>query len=142
MNGRKVDAFVAGGGTGGTLIGVAKALKEVNPEVKIIAVEPAESPVLSGGQPGIHRIEGIGDGFIPKIISDNRHLIDEVVLIKSDDAVKMAEELAKKHGLLVGIASGANFIAAKKAAGKYKTVVTVLTDRGDRYFSVFFEEGK
>jgi cysteine synthase len=142
MNGRKIDAFVAGVGTGGTLIGVAKALKEVNPGVKIVAVEPAESPVLSGGQSGIHRIEGIGDGFIPKIISENRGMIDEIILIKSDDAIQMAEELARKHGLLVGICSGANMLAAKKVHGKYKTVVTVLTDRGDRYLPVFFEEEK
>jgi len=139
MNGQ-VDAFVAGVGTGGTLIGVAKALKKVNPNVKIIAVEPAESPVMSGGKPGIHRIEGIGDGFIPKIIIDNRDLIDEVVLIKSEDAIKMAKELARKHGLLVGIASGANVLAAKQASAKYKNVVTVLTDGGERYLSVFFEE--
>ena len=138
MNGQ-VDAFVAGVGTGGTLIGVAKALKKVNPKVKIIAVEPEESPVLSGGKPGMHRIEGIGDGFVPKIIKDNRYLIDEIVLIKSVDAIKMAKELAKKHGLLVGIASGANMIAAKDASRKYKNVVTVLTDGGERYLNVFFE---
>jgi len=141
MNGQ-VDAFVAGVGTGGTLIGVAKALKKVNPNVKIIAVEPAESPVMSGGKPGIHRIEGIGDGFIPKIIIDNRDLIDEVVLIKSEDAIKMAKELARKHGLLVGIASGANVLAAKKVSAKYNNVVTILTDGGERYLSVFFEEEK
>jgi cysteine synthase len=141
MNGQ-VDVFVAGVGTGGTLIGVAKALKKINPKVKIVAVEPAESPVISGGKPGMHRIEGIGDGFIPKIISNNRNLIDEVVLIKSEDAINMAKELAKKHGLLVGIASGANVLAAKKFSGKYKNVVTVLTDGGERYLSVFFEENK
>lgn len=139
MNGQ-VDAFVAGVGTGGTLIGVAKALKKVNPNVKIIAVEPAESPVISGGKPGMHRIEGIGDGFIPKIITDNRNLIDEIILIKSDDAVKMAMELAREHGLLVGIASGANVLAAKKVNEKYKNVVTVLTDGGERYLPVFFEK--
>jgi len=138
----QVDAFVAGVGTGGTLIGVAKALKKANPKVKIIAVEPAESPVMSGGKPGIHRIEGIGDGFVPKIITDNRNLIDEVILIKSTDAIEMAKELAKKHGLLVGIVSGANVLAAKKVSGKYKNVVTVLTDGGERYLSVFFEGNK
>ena len=141
MNGR-VDAFVAGVGTGGTLIGVAKALKTINPEVKIIAVEPAESPVMSGGAPGIHRIEGIGDGFIPKTITDNRHLIDEIILIKSDDAVQMAKELAGKYGLLVGIASGANVLAAKKVGERYENVVTVLTDGGERYLNVFFEDSK
>jgi cysteine synthase A len=141
MNGQ-VDAFVAGVGTGGTLIGVAKALKKVNPKVKIIAVEPAESPVISGGKPGIHRIEGIGDGFVPKIIIDNQHMIDEIILIKSDDAIRMAKELARKYGLLVGITSGANFLAAKKVSGKYKNVVTVLTDGGERYLDVFFETEK
>ncbi|TRZ51159.1 MAG: cysteine synthase family protein [Dehalococcoidia bacterium] len=141
MNG-KVDAFVAGVGTGGTLIGVGKALKEINPNVKIIAVEPAESPVLSGGKPGIHRIEGIGDGFIPKIIKDNRNLIDEIILIKSDDAIKMSMGLAKDHGLLVGIVSGANVLAAKQARKKYNNVVTILSDGGERYLPVFFEEKK
>lgn len=141
MNGQ-IDAFVAGVGTGGTLIGVAKALKKVNPNVKVIAVEPAESPVMSGGIPGVHRIEGIGDGFVPKIITDNRQLIDEIIVIKSNDAIKMAMELARKHGLLVGIASGANILAAKKARERYKNVVTVLTDGGERYLSVFFEANK
>jgi len=136
----QVDAFVAGVGTGGTLMGVAKALKAVNPNVRIIAVEPAESPVISGGKPGVHRIEGIGDGFMPKIIADNRDLIDEIILIKSNDAIEMAKELAKKHGLLVGIASGANFLAAKEVSKKYKNVVTVFTDGGERYLSVFFEK--
>ena len=139
MNGQ-IDAFVAGVGTGGTLIGVAKALKKVNPKVKIIAVEPAESPVLSGGNSGMHRIEGIGIGFVPEIIKDNRYLIDEIILIKSDDAIKMSMDLAKKHGLLVGIASGANVLAAKKVSGKYKNVVTILTDGGERYLPVFFEK--
>lgn len=141
MNGQ-VDAFVAGVGTGGTLIGVAKALKKVNSKVKIFGVEPAESPVLSGGKPGRHRIEGIGDDFIPKIIMDNRDLIDGVILIKSEDAIRMAKEFAKKHGLLVGISSGANFLAAKQVMEKYKykNVVTVLPDGGERYLAFFFEE--
>ena len=139
MNGQ-IDAFVAGVGTGGTLIGVAKALKKINPKVKIIAVEPAESPVLSGGNSGMHRIEGIGIGFVPEIIKDNRYLIDEIILIKSDDAIKMSMDLAKKHGLLVGIASGANVLAAKKVSGKYKNVVTILTDGGERYLPVYFEK--
>ena len=139
MNGQ-IDAFVAGVGTGGTLIGVAKALKKINPKVKIIAVEPAESPVLSGGNSGMHRIEGIGVGFVPDIIKDNRYLIDEIILIKSDDAIKMSMDLAKKHGLLVGIASGANVLAAKKVSGKYKNVVTILTDGGERYLPVYFEK--
>jgi cysteine synthase A len=139
MNGQ-IDAFVAGVGTGGTLIGVAKALKKINPKVKIIAVEPAESPVISGGNSGMHRIEGIGVGIVPEIIKDNRYLIDEIILVKSDDAIKMSMDLAKKHGLLVGIASGANVLAAKKVSGKYKNVVTILTDGGERYLPVFFEK--
>jgi cysteine synthase A len=139
MNGRRVDAFVAGVGTGGTLIGVGKALREINPGVKLIAVEPDESPVMSGGDPGMHRIEGIGDGFVPKIISENRGMIDEIIRIKSDDAIQMAKELARKHGLLVGVCSGANMLAAKKVREKYQTVVTVLTDGGERYLPVFFE---
>jgi cysteine synthase A len=139
MNGQ-IDAFVAGVGTGGTLIGVAKALKKINPKVKIIAVEPAESPVISGGNSGMHRIEGIGVGIVPEIIKDNRYLIDEIILVKSDDAIKMSMDLAKKHGLLVGIASGANVLAAKKVSEKYKNVVTILTDGGERYLPVFFEK--
>lgn len=141
MNGR-VDAFVAGVGTGGTLIGVAKALKKADPKVRIFAVEPSESPVMSGKKPGRHRIEGIGDDFIPKIIADNRDLIDEIILIGSDDAIKAAEELAEKHGILVGISSGANLLAAKQIKMKYKygKVVTILPDGGERYLNSFAKE--
>lgn len=131
----KVDAFVAGTGTGGTLMGVAKALKKINPAVKIIAVEPAESAVLSGGKQGLHKIQGIGEGFIPKIVEDNFSLIDEVITIKSDDAIEMSKRLAKEHGILVGISSGANVLAAMKMKEKYKNVVTVLSDGGERYLS-------
>lgn len=131
--GEKIDAFVAGMGTGGTLIGVARALKKVNPRVKIIGVEPAESAVLSGGAPGLHGIQGIGEGFVPQIIAQNRHLIDEIIAVGTEDAKQMREYLAKKHGLLVGISSGANIAAAFKARKKYETVVTVLPDRGERY---------
>jgi cysteine synthase A len=130
-----VDAFVAGTGTGGTLIGVAKALKKVNPNVKIIAVEPAESPVIKGGKPGVHNIQGIGEGFVPKIVQDNINLIDEIITISTPDAIAMSKELCKKHGIFVGISSGANFLAAKQAAKKYKTVATLLPDRGERYLS-------
>ena len=133
---RHVDAFVAGTGTGGTLIGVAQALKEFNPKVKIIAVEPEESAVLSGGKPGLHKIQGIGEGFIPKVIQDNNTLIDEVITIRSEDAIKMSEKLAQKYGIFVGISSGANFLAAKSLKKRYENIVTVFPDRGERYLSV------
>lgn len=131
----KIDAFVAGAGTGGTLIGVAQALKKINPDVKIVAVEPEESAVLSGGKPGLHKIQGIGEGFVPKIIKDNLHLIDQVIVIKSQDAINKMKELAIKNGILVGISSGANVLAAEELSKKYKRVVTVLPDRGERYLS-------
>jgi len=132
----KVDAFVAGVGTGGTLLGVASALKEINSDARIVAVEPIESAVLSGGKPGCHRISGIGEGFIPQIVKDNRKLIDEIITMKSRDAIAMSRELARKHGILVGISSGANVLAARKIIGRYRNVVTVLPDRGERYLSV------
>ncbi len=134
--GNNVDYFVAGAGTGGTLIGVAKALKEVNQDVKIVCVEPAESAVLIGGKPGLHEIQGIGEGFIPAILEDNLGLIDEVIQIKSKDAIKMAVKLVKEEGLLAGISSGANVLAALQMAKKInqnQTIVTVLPDRGERY---------
>lgn len=133
--GDKVDAFVAGIGTGGTLIGVAQALKKVNPDIKIIGVEPAESAVLSGEKSGLHKIQGIGEGFIPKLVEENIDLIDEVITIKSNDAIEMSKELVKKYGLLVGISSGANFLAALKLFKKYNDIVTVLPDRAERYLS-------
>jgi len=131
----KVDAFVAGTGTGGTLIGVAKALKKVNPKVKIIAIEPQESAVLSGKEQGSHQIQGIGEGFIPKILKENLDLIDLIVTVKSSDAIKEKEILEKKHGILVGISSGANFLVAKTLKERYENVVTIFPDRGERYFS-------
>jgi cysteine synthase A len=131
-----VDVFVAGVGTGGTLLGVARALKEINPKVKIVAVEPEESAVLSKGKAGTHKIQGIGEGFIPKLVKDNLDLIDEVVCIKSDDAINMMRELATNYGILVGISSGANVLAALKFNKEYKNVVTVLPDRGERYLSI------
>jgi len=134
LNG-KVDAFVAAAGTGGTLIGVAKALKKANPNVYIAVVEPTESAVISGGQPGLHGIQGIGEGFIPKILTDNRDIIDEVITISTEDAKQAREVLAKKHGVLVGISSGANFLAAKKLKERFENVVTVFADRGERYLS-------
>ena len=122
----KVDAFVAGIGTGGTLMGVAKALREKFPKVKIIGVEAAES---------FHQIEGISDGIIPKILDFN--LIDEILKIKSKDAIFMAKKLAENKGLLVGISSGANVLAALKLSKKYKNVVTVLPDRAERYLDLW-----
>ncbi|MEF8848686.1 MAG: cysteine synthase A [Candidatus Thermoplasmatota archaeon] len=132
---KKIDAFVAGVGTGGTLIGVAKTLKKINPDVKIIAVEPDESPVISTGKKGKHKIQGIGEGFIPPLIKKNRGYIDQIIRIKSKDAINSSRILARKKGILAGVSSGANFLAAKKIAEKNKKVVTVLPDRGERYFS-------
>ena len=131
----KVDAFVAGIGTGGTLLGVAQALRESNSVAKVIGVEPTESAVLSGKRAGLHRIQGIGEGFIPKIVADNRNLIDEIIEIKDSDAIAASKQLATQHGLLVGISSGANFLAAKIASKKYKNVVTIFSDRGERYLN-------
>lgn len=137
MRGKKIDAFVAGVGTGGTLLGVAQALKRINPQTKIIAVEPKESAVLSGGKPGLHQIQGIGEGFIPKIVENNLNFIDEVVTISSQDAIHAMQNLAEKFGILAGISSGANILTAQKIKNKYgfKNVVTVLPDRGERYLS-------
>lgn len=135
--GDKIDVFVAGVGTGGTLMGVAEALKRANREVKIVAVEPAESAVMIGEEPGSHIIQGIGPGFIPSLV--NMDLIDEVIEVKSDDAVAMARRLFKEEGLMVGISSGANVLAALEVAqksGKGKTIVTILPDRGERYLSM------
>lgn len=136
MDGR-IDAFVAGVGTGGTITGVGEFLKEKNPDIKIIAVEPAGSPVLSGGRPGPHKIQGIGAGFIPKVL--NRGIIDKIITVGDDDAFKMAKRLAREEGLLVGISSGANMMASLQVAkelGKGRRVVTVLPDTGERYFSI------
>jgi len=131
----EVDAFVAGAGTGGTLIGVAKALKKFNPDVKIFVVEPEESAVLSGKKPGLHKIQGIGEGFIPKILKENLDLVDEIITITDDDAIKTSQDLTQKHGVLVGISSGANFLAAQTIKDKYQNVVTIFPDRGERYLS-------
>lgn len=131
----KLDAFVAGVGTGGTLMGVAKFMKKKKKGIKIVAVEPEESAVLSGGKHGKHKIHGIGDGFIPDIVDLN--LIDEVVTVSTDEAIAMAKKLAREEGLLVGISSGANVHACIKLANKTreKVIVTVLPDRGERYLS-------
>ncbi|MDR3705174.1 MAG: cysteine synthase A [Paludibacteraceae bacterium] len=133
----KVDIFVAGVGTGGTVSGVGEALKKHNPNIKIIAVEPFESPVLSGGNPGPHKIQGIGAGFVPATY--NSAVVDEVVSVKGDLAIKTSRELAKTEGLLVGISSGAaTYVAtelAKKPENKGKTIVALLPDTGERYLS-------
>ena len=132
-----VDAFVAGVGTGGTLMGVAKALKEVNPAVQIVAAQPASSQELTGGKVGEHRIDGIGDGFIPSIV--DKSLIDDAVNVKDEEAVNWSRLLAREKGLFAGISSGANVYAAVQIAKKMKkgqTVVTVLPDSADRYASL------
>jgi len=134
---RPVDAFVVGVGTGGTITGVGEVLKAENPDTEIIAVEPANCAVLSGGNPGPHKIQGIGAGFIPEIL--NRKIIDRVIPVSDDDAYRTAKRLAREEGLLVGISSGANAWAAKQVAkelGKGKAVVTILPDTGERYISI------
>ncbi len=138
----KIDAFVAGVGTGGTITGVGEVLKARRPQTSVVAVEPAASPVLSGGKPGPHKIQGIGAGFIPPVL--NRAVIDWIEKVTDDEAYQMAKRLAREEGLLVGISSGANVVAAIRVAqqlGPGTTVVTVLPDRGDRYFSIekYFE---
>jgi len=133
----KIDAFVAAVGTGGTITGCGEVFKERNSNVKVIAVEPAGSPVLSGGEPGPHKIQGIGAGFIPKVL--NRSILDRVMTVTDDEAYQTAKQLSKKEGLLVGISSGANVFAAQKVAqelGPGKNVVTILCDTGERYISI------
>ncbi len=134
--GGRVDIFVSGLGSGGTLCGVGRYLKEKNPEVVVVAVEPKNVSALLGHEPGLHKIQGIGDGFIPPVLDTS--LVDEVVEVTDEDAIQTARDLAKKQGLLVGTSSGANVWAAVKMAGKHgqnKAVATVLADRAERYFS-------
>ena len=133
----KIDVFVAGVGTGGTLMGVAQALKKANPDVKIVAVEPCESAVMSGKKAGLHEIQGIGEGFIPDLV--RMDMIDDVVTVKSRDAKDFMRRLAREEGLFVGISSGANMLAALKMGEKIesgKTIVTILPDSGERYLSM------
>lgn len=133
----KVDIFVAGVGTGGSVSGVGEALKEKNPNVKIVSVEPADSAVLSGGQPGTHGIQGIGAGFIPKIY--NPDVVDEIITVSDEDSYNESREIAKVEGLLVGISAGAALWAAKQLAmrpeNKGKNIVVLFTDSGERYLT-------
>ncbi|MBW2529200.1 MAG: cysteine synthase A [Deltaproteobacteria bacterium] len=134
-----VDVFVAGVGTGGTITGVGQVLRERKPEAKIVAVEPTDSPVLSGGQPGPHKIQGIGAGFVPEVL--DTELVDEIIQVRHQDAGVTARRLASEEGILVGISAGANVWAALEVArrpeSEGKTIVTVLCDTGERYLSTW-----
>lgn len=133
----KVDAFVAGVGTGGTVTGCGEVLKKRNPNIKIVAMEPKNSPVLSGGQPGKHKIQGVGAGFVPEVL--NRTVLDQIIQVEDQAAWKTSLELAEKEGLLSGVSAGANVWAALQVArdlGPGKTVVTVICDTGERYLSM------
>ena len=135
----RIDAFVAGVGTGGTITGVGEVLKQKLPNVLIVAVEPSRSPVLAGGKPGLHAIQGIGASFVPSVL--NRSVYDELIAVKDEEAIDTAKQLTRTEGLLVGISAGGNVFAALQVAkrlGEGKRVVTVLPDTGERYLSVNF----
>lgn len=133
---KEINAFVAGIGTGGTITGVSEILKAHLPEIKIIGVEPASSPVISGGKPGPHKIQGIGAGFVPQVL--NRTILDELIQVSNEDALEITRRLAREEGLLAGISSGAAVCAALKVAetlGEGKNVVVIAPDTGERYLS-------
>ncbi len=139
----QVDVLVSGIGTGGTITGAGSYLREKNPDLKIIAVEPTNSPVLSGGEPGVHKIAGIGAGFVPKIL--NTEIYDEIILVEDDAAINMAKNIGRSEGVLVGVSSGAAVVAAVEVAKRPefagKNIVVVMPDGGDRYFSTaIFED--
>jgi cysteine synthase A len=136
----QVDVFVAGVGTGGTITGVGQVLKERRPDVRIVGVEPAASPVISGGQPGPHKIQGIGAGFVPEVL--DREVIDELIAVSDEDALDTARDAARREGLLVGISAGAAIHAALEVAGRDemagKRIVVIVPDSGERYMSLPF----
>jgi cysteine synthase A len=134
----KIAAFVDGTGTGGTLMGISRGLKNYHANMKVVAVEPAESPVMSGGEPGLHGIQGIGDGS--KFMVDLKE-VDDIIIISTEEAKERAKRLSKEQGLFVGISSGANILASERLLEKYKdmegNIITILCDRGERYLSCF-----
>ena len=139
-NGELPDAFVMGVGTGGTLIGVGQAFRAVNPQVKIVGLEPSESCTILCGDTGLHKIEGIADGFVPGIYQRHRDIVTRVVDVHSDDAVAEMRRLAREHGMLVGPSSGANMIAARRLLAERpdELVVTIMCDEGEKYLSEYF----